>query len=408
MFKIAFWGGTMEFDPFSHEFFEDPYAVYRWLREEAPAYRNDKIGFWALSRHADVLAGHRDHKTFSSTHGLTLDQLTSEDYQAVATSIRSMIVMDPPEHDRMRKLVARSFTPRRIAGIEAMISDVMDEWLEPLMDLDSFDVVTDFAGPFPVEVISTLLGIPKPDRQQYRHWTDKVLEREPGSPFPTAEGIDAAIQSSAFIMELVAEKRRHPADDLISDLAATEVEREDGTTEALTDEEIAGFAGLIAAAGSETVTKLVGNGAVCFGENPDELTELTGDWSKLGGAVEEVLRYKAPSQYQGRFSVRDSEWHGVTIPAGQPVLLITGAANRDPEVYEDPDRFDIDRTQPMALGLGHGVHYCLGAHLAKLESRIAFRQLYSRWPDLEVDLDNVEYVHMSNVAGPASVRVSVV
>ncbi len=396
----------MEFDPFSREFFEDPYAVYRWLRDESPTYHNEKIGFWALSRHADVLAAHRDHQTFSSTHGLTIDQLTSDDYQAVATSIRSMIVMDPPEHDRMRKLVARSFTPRRIAGIEEIIRDVMDEWLDPLMDRDSFDVVTDFAGPFPVEVISTLLGIPKPDRQQYRHWTDKVLEREPGNPFPTAEGIAAAMASSAFIMELVAEKRRHPADDLISDLAATAVEREDGTTEALTDEEIAGFAGLIAAAGSETVTKLVGNGAVTFADNPDELAQLTGDWSKLGGAVEEVLRYKAPSQYQGRYSLVDSEWNGVTIPANQPVLLITGAANRDPDVYPDPDRFDIDRPQPVALGLGHGVHYCLGAHLAKLESRIAFEQLYTRWPGLQVDLDNVSYVQMSNVAGPASVPVS--
>lgn len=396
----------MEFDPFSYDFFEDPYATYAWLREEAPVYHNDQLGFWALSRHDDVVAAHRDYETFSSTHGLTIDQLTSDDFQAVANTIKSMIVMDPPEHTRMRKLVSRAFTPRRIAGIEDVVRQVMNEWLDPLMDRDAFDVVADFSGPFPVEVISTLLGIPKADRQQYRHWTDKTLEREPGNPFPTAEGIEASIASSQYIMGLVAEKRRHPGDDLITELTAVEVEREDGTMEALTDEEIAGFVGLIAAAGSETVTKLVGNGAVLFAENPGELAELTGDWSKLPGAVEEVLRYKAPSQYQGRFSLLDSTWHDVTIPAGQPVLLITGAANRDPRVYTDPDRFDIDRPQPMSVGLGHGIHYCLGAHLAKLESRIAFEQLYTRWPELQVDLDDVEYVHMSNVAGPARVPAS--
>ena len=350
----------------------------------------------------------RDHVTFTSTHGLTVDQLTNPDFQSVLGAARpSMIVMDPPDHTRMRKLVARSFTPKRIGAIEQTIRAVLDEWLDLLSDRGEFDAVKDFSGPFPIEVIGTIVGIPKADRQQIRHWTDKGLERETGNPFPTNEAIEAMIAGGQYYLDLVADKRTHPGDDLVSELIAAEVETDDGSMERLDDEQIAGFLGLIAAAGAETVTKLVGNGVVLFGENPDQLRQLQGDWSLLGQAVEEVLRYKAPSQYQGRFSLKDSEWHGVTIPAGQPVLLITGAANRDERAYPDPDAFDIDREQGMGVGLGHGIHYCLGAHLAKLESKIAFEQLYTRWPNLQVDLDNVKYVQMSNVAGPSSVPVSV-
>ncbi len=396
----------MEFDPFSKEFFEDPYGVYAWLRDNAPTYHNEQIGFYALSLYDDVVAAHRDFETFTSTHGLTVDQLTNKDFQQVMQNVRtSMIVMDPPDHTRLRKLVARSFTPKRIGGIEQIIRDVLDEWLDQLADRDGFDAVQDFSGPFPVEVISTILGIPKADRQQVRHWTDKSLEREIGNPFPTTAGIEASIAAGQYYADLVADKRRTPDDDLISELVASEVEREDGSFGGLTDDEIAGFIGLIAAAGSETVTKLVGNGVVLFGENPDELSQLRDDMHLLGPAVEEVLRYKAPSQYQGRFSLQDSEWNGVTIPAGEAVLLLTGAANRDERMYPDPDAFDIDREQGLGVGLGHGIHYCLGAHLAKLESKIAFEQLYTRWPDLQVDLDNVTYVQMSNVAGPSSVPV---
>jgi cytochrome P450 len=193
---------------------------------------------------------------------------------------------------------------------------------------------------------------------------------------------------------------------MIGHLLETEVEREDGTVDHLTDDEIAGFITLLTAAGSETVTKLIGNGVMLFAENPAELATIKANPAATPGAVEEVLRYKAPSQYQGRFSLRDREFHGVTIPAGNPVLVVTGAANRDPRAYVDPDRFDITREGPVAIGFGHGIHFCIGAHLARLESRIAFDELYRRWPDLQVDLDHVEWVHMSNVAGPASVPVT--
>ena len=396
----------MEFDPFSREFFENPFEVYRWLRDEAPVYHNADRGFWAVSRYQDCLEVHRDVGTFTSTHGLTLDQLTSADFREVTKGIDSMIMMDPPMHDRMRKLVSRAFTPRRIAEWGPVVETVIAAVLDELDGRGGFDVVKDFSGPFPVEVICSIVGVPAADRQQIRHWTDSLLERELGNPFPTAAGIEAAIASAAYMSELIADKRRHPSDDMIGHLVEAEIEREDGSVDHLSDEEIAGFISLLTAAGSETVTKLVGNGVLAFDENPGELAKITADPSRTAAAVEEVLRYRAPSQYQGRFSLRDREIGGVTIPAGNPVLIVTGAANRDPRAYDDPDRFDIDREAPLGIGFGHGIHYCIGAHLARLESRVAFDELYRRWPDVSVDHDGVQWVQMSNVAGPASVPVA--
>lgn len=397
----------MEFDPFSREFFESPDEVYRWLREEAPVYHNPDIGFWAVSRYHDCVEVHRDVAAFTSTHGLTIDQLTSSEFGEMTGLMNSMIMMDPPMHDRMRKLVSRAFTPRRIADWGPVVDEVIASVLDGLEGRDGFDVVKDFSGPFPVEVICAIVGIPAPDRQQIRHWTDSLLEREVGNPFPTAAGIEAAMASSAYYLELVADKRRHPSDDMIGHLVEAEVEREDGTVDHLSDSEIAGFISLLAAAGSETVTKLVGNAALIFTDNPDELARVKADPSLTGGAVEELLRYRPPSQYQGRFCVQDRTYHEVTIPAGSPVLVVTGAATRDPRAYDDPDRFDIQREGPLGITFGHGIHYCIGAHLARLESRVAIDEMYRRWPDLEVDRDAVEWVQMSNVAGPARVPVGV-
>ncbi len=397
----------MEFDPFSTEFFERPYEVYRWLRDEAPAYHNEDLGFWAVSRYDDCVEVHRDVATYTSTRGLTLDHLRSADFASIAERISSMIMMDPPMHERMRKLVSRAFTPRRIAEWEPVVRTVIGDVLDQLTGSASFDAVVDFSGPFPVEVICSIVGVPKADRQQIRHWTDAMLEREVGNPFPTSAGLDAAFASGAYMLALVTDKRRNPSDDMIGHLIDAEVERENGEVDHLSDDEIAGFVGLLTAAGSETVTKLVGNGVMTFAEHPDELAQLVADPSMAPAAVDEVLRYKAPSQYQGRYSRRDREWHGVTIPAGNPVLIVTGAANRDPRAYDDPDRFDIDRDAPLGISFGHGIHYCIGAHLARLEGTIAFSELYRRWPDLDVDLDSVGWVHMTNVAGPARVPVTI-
>jgi cytochrome P450 len=396
----------VEFDPFSRDFFEDPFTVYRWLRDEAPVYHNERIGFYAVSRYDDCIAVHRDVEAFTSTHGLTVDQLTDDDFQAVRGSIASMIMMDPPMHDRLRKLVSRAFTPRRVTAWEPIVRRVVTETLDRLGDRRSFDAVSDFAGPFPVEVICTIVGVPDGDRQQIRHWTDQLLEREVGSPFPTAAGIRAAIDSNSYLSQLVTDKRRHPSDDMIGHLVEAEIEREDGTVDHLVDDEIVAFVSLLTAAGSETVTKLVGNGVLAFDEHREQLRIVRDDPSATPGAVEEVLRYRAPAQYQGRYCVEDRTFEGGTIPAGNPVLVVTGAANRDERAYEDPERFDVRRTGPLGIGFGHGIHYCIGAHLARLEGRVAFDELYRRWPRLEVDRDAVEWVHMSNVAGPARVPVT--
>lgn len=385
----------MDFDPLSETFFDDPYDTYRWLRDEAPAYRNDHYGFWALSRYDDVVAAHRDWQTFSSTHGATIDQLT--DPRSPELYGGMLIFMDPPQHDRLRRLVSRVFTPKAVAELEPLVRGVITGYLTPLEGEPSFDLVADFAAPFPVEVISAILGVPEADRQQIRHWTDTMLSREPGDPKPTLEGMEAAMYQTAYLFDLAREKRRHPADDMLSGLVAT----------GLSDEEVAGFGGLLAAAGSETVTKLIGSGVVLFHRNPGEWEQVLADPGVLLTGVEEILRYWAPSQYQGRWSTAPSTWHGVTIPAEQPVLLVTGAANRDERAYEDPDRFDVDRPLQLSVGLGHGIHSCLGAALARLESRVAFEEIAQRWPRYEVDEAGLRRVHMSNVAGFSNVPVSV-
>lgn len=395
------------FDPYSETFFEDPWDVYRWMRDEAPVYHHPELDFYAVSRYEDCVEVHRDVAGFTSTRGVTLDQLRSARFGESVAQTGSIIMMDPPRHERMRKLVNRAFTPRRIAGWEPVAHRVICGFLDELRGAGSFDVVGDVSGPFPVEVISEILGVPAADRQQLRRWADGLLEREVGNPFPPASAMKAGAAFFGYMHDLVVDRRAHPGQGMIDDLIAAEVEAEDGTRQRLSDLDVAYFVALLTAAGAETVTKLVGNGVMTFAEHPDQLRKLREDPSLVGAAVEEVLRWRAPSQYQGRFSVADRRFHGVTIPAGHPVLIVTGAANRDPRAYEDPDRFDIERTGPMPISFGHGIHYCIGANLARLEGRIAFTELYRRWPDLRVDLDAVRFVHMTNVAGPSSVPVHV-
>lgn len=398
---------TPLFDPYSEVFFEDPWEVYRWMRDEAPVFHHPELDFYAVSRYEDCVEVHRDHATYTNTRGVTLDQLRSAAFGRTVERTGSIIMMDPPEHDRMRKLVNRAFTARRIAGWEPVARRVICGFLDDLAGAGSFDVVGDLSGPFPVEVISEILGVPREDRQQLRHWADGLLEREVGNPFPPESAMESAVAFFTYLHDLVVERRAHPGDGMIDDLIAAEVETDDGGRERLDDLEVSYFVALLTAAGAETVTKLVGNGVMTFAEHPDQLAALIAEPSSVGSAVEEVLRWRAPSQYQGRFSTAAREFHGVTIPAGYPVLIVTGAANRDPRVYDDPDRFDIARVQPMPISFGHGIHYCIGAHLARLEGQIAFTELYRRWPDLAVDLDGIRYVHMTNVAGPASVPVQV-
>ncbi len=391
-----------EFDPFSPTFFDDPYDTYRALRDEAPVYHNARYGFWALSRFDDVAAAHQDWRTFSSGHGVTLHDLRRDDFQPFG----SIIYLDPPAHERMRNLVSKAFTPRAIAALEPMIKHVVREHLDRLDRHARFDAVADFAALFPVEVISAMLGVPAGERQAVRLRTDAMLHREANDAGPTPEGMKAGLEQTRFFMQLAAQKRENPADDMISRLCEAELPSEDGP-QRLTDLEIASFVALLGAAGSETVTKLVGNGVVLFDRWPDQWADVVREPSHLPNAVEEILRYWAPSQYQGRFTTAPATFHGTTIPARVPVLLLTGAASRDERAFPDPDRFDVRRERNLALGFGYGVHSCLGAALARMESRIAFDELRIRHPRFRVDHGGTRRVHMTNVAGYSHVPIHV-
>jgi cytochrome P450 len=393
----------LEFDPFSDEYFNGPYDLYRRMRDDAPVYFNEQYRFWALFRYEDVCAAHKDWQTFSSAHGVDLSTLNTD--EAVIRMYHSIIMMDPPEHDRFRALVSRVFTPKAVTALEPMVREVIVSFLAEFDDADSFDAVADFSAPFPVEIISRMLGVPEEMRQQIRHWLDVGLHREPGRMDPTPEGIQAQIEGGQYWLGLTEEKRRNPTDDMMSRLTQVEVDRGDGEMTRLDNQEIAGFASLLGGAGAETVTKLVGNAVYLFSTYPDQYKKLIDDPGRAPAAVEEILRYYPPSQYQGRYSVRESTWNGVTIPAGFPTILITGSATRDERFYDEPDVFNIDRTPTLALGLGYGIHSCLGAALARMESRIAIEELATRWPHYEVDEAGLARVQMSNVAGYSNVPV---
>ncbi len=393
----------VEFDPFSSEFFDDPYDLYRRMRDHAPVYFNEKYGFWALFRYEDVCRAHKEWQTFSSSHGVDLSTLSKP--PELIRQLHSIIMMDPPDHDRLRALVSRVFTPRAVTSLEPMIREVITTFIEPFDDAEEFDAVADFSAPFPVEIISRMLGVPEGDRQQIRHWLDIGLHREPGQMDPTPEGIEAQMQSSAYFQQLVADKRVHPGDDMITRLIEVEVDRGDGERTRLDDGEIAGFMGLLGGAGAETVTKLVGNAVVLFHRNPEQWRKVLDDRSRVPGAVEEILRYWPPSQYQGRFAVREAEYSGVTVSPGHPTILITGSATRDERFYDEPDVFDVERPPSLSIGFGYGIHSCLGAALARMESRIAIEELAKRWPSYEVDESRCGRVHMSNVAGYSNVPV---
>jgi cytochrome P450 len=394
---------AVEFDPFSSTYFDDPSEVYRRLRDEAPVYFSQQYGFYALSRFDDVVSAHRDWKGFSSTHGVDLSTLTKD--PEVIGQLKSLITMDPPEHDRMRALVSRVFTPRAVTALEPMVREVITDFLDPLVEQGHFDLVADFSAYFPVEIISRMLGVPAGERQQIREWLDLLLHREPGDMEIPKAGQEAGIEMGTYFYGITAAKRAEPADDMLSRLTQVTVDRGDGTETGLDDVEIAGFATLLGGAGAETVTKLVGNAGVLFADNPDQWDRVKADPTRVAPAVEEILRILPPSQYQGRFSMEDREFEGGTIPAGHPVLLITGAATRDPRQFERPDEFDIDRPPSVAIGLGHGIHSCLGAALARMESRIAIEELATRFDRLEIDRDGLRRVHMSNVAGYRNVPV---
>jgi cytochrome P450 len=390
------------FDPFSSDFFNAPYATYRRMRDEAPVYYSEKYDFYALTRHADVVAAIKDSDTFSSSRGVDLEMVQS------GNPVPPLIIMmDPPEHRRMRNLVNKVFTPRAVERQRQLVVEQIDRFLAAV-NPDEFDVVQDFSALFPVEVITRMLGVPAELRQQVRLLLDKMLEREYGNVATPEEGVQAGIETGLMYYNIIQERRADPQDDMISDLIAVEVER-DGVATKLDDIEIAAFASMLGGAGAETVTKLVGNAVVTFAEHPDQWQMLLDDRSRIPAAVEELLRWEAPAQYLVRYSMRDVELHGTTIPAGNPVLLCLGSANRDERAFADADTFDInrDRSQAQNLGLGYGTHSCLGAALARMESTLALDKLLDHMPRYTLVHDGLRRVAMTNVIGWNNVPVRV-
>ncbi|MBI3217215.1 MAG: cytochrome P450 [Mycobacterium sp.] len=391
------------FDPFSDEYFNDPYDTYLRMQEDAPVYYSAKHDFYALTRHEDVSAALKDHETYSSSRGCDLSMVQSDEPPQ-----KSIIFMDPPEHRVLRSLVNKAFTPRAIQSQRETVEELVDHYLG-LVDPDDFDVVRDFSGPFPVEVITRMAGVPEEYRQQVRHWIDTSLAREPGNIGYTEAGMQAAIESAMYYYSLAQERRANPQDDMISRLIAAEIVGEDGQVRRLDDIEICGFASLLGGAGAETVTKLLGSAVVTFARHPEQWQKLLDDRSKVPAAVEEMLRFDGPVHYNVRYTLREARLHGTTIPAGKPVFLMKAAANRDPRAFTDAHIFDIDRdrTQAQNLGFGYGIHSCLGAALARLETQIALERLLDFMPRYQVNWDGLTRVRMQNVAGYHHVPVTV-
>ncbi|OBK94227.1 cytochrome [Mycobacterium asiaticum] len=392
------------FDPFSEDFFNSPYETYCRMRAEAPVYYSAEYDFYALTRHEDVAAAFKDHQTYSSAYGVDLAQVRKGE----VTKHGSIIAMDPPAHRRMRGLLNKVFTPRAIQALRPLVTQVVDKYLSRV-DPDGFDFVQDFSALFPVDVMTTMQGVPEQDRQQIRLWIDDLLHRAPGEVEMGEAGLKSAVDMAIYYYRLTKQRRENLGGDLLSRLIRAEIERENGEIAPLDNIEITEFATLLGGAGAETVTKLIGNAAVVFARNPGQWRKLLEDRSKVPLAVEELLRYEAPAQYNVRRSTCEVSLHGETIPAGKPVFLVGGSANRDPLAWTDPDTFEIDRdrTQAQNLGLGYGIHSCLGAALARLESTIALERMLEFMPRYQVDWAGCQRVNMQNVAGWSNVPVRV-
>jgi cytochrome P450 len=392
---------TIEFDPYAYEFHEDPYPMYERLREEAPLYHNAEMGFWAISRHADVIDGFRDVTRLSSSHGVSLDPMASGPH---AYKTMSFLAMDQPMHGRMRALVSRGFTPRRVAQLEPRIREIARGYLAKLQDDQPFDFIRDFAGRLPMDVISELIGVPVQDRDELRIKSDLLVHREEGVQDVPPEGIAAAMDLVVYYSEMLAERRARPTDDLTSALLEAEI---DG--DRLNDDEIIGFLFLMVVAGNETTTKLLGNAWYWAWRNPEQRNKVFADPSRIPTWVEETLRYDTSTQLLARISTCDIELHGGVIPAGDRVVLLVGSANRDPRVFSSPDTYDLDRPEPLPqiASFGFGRHFCLGASLARLEAQVALQELVSAVSSYEIDEAATKRVHSVNVRGFASLPSTV-
>jgi cytochrome P450 len=379
-------------DPFDEEIDTDPHPTWRRMRDEAPVYRNEQYDFYALTRYHDVEAAHRDPATFSSARGTVLEMMGHD-----LSSTGQIIFLDPPAHTELRHLVSRAFTPRHTAQLEDRVRGFCADMLDAQSGKPGFDYLQDFGAKLPSMVISSLLGVPEQDRETFRHLVEGIFHIEPGVGMVNEQSMAAGQKLHEYLGGILDDRRSSPQDDLLTSLAQAGLSRRASTD----------FANLLLAAGTETVGRLLGWAAVVLAAHPDQRAELAADHTLIPKAVEELLRYEAPSPVQGRMTTRDVELHDTVIPVDSKVLLITGAAGRDERAYPDADRFDIHREHHNHVSFGYGIHFCVGAALARLEGRVALEETLKRFPTWEVDHDRAVRLHTSTVRGYSKVPIVV-
>jgi cytochrome P450 len=380
------------YDPYDVDINADPYPTYARLLAEAPAYHNGRYDFWALSRHADVEEALVDWRTFSNTRSDILDIIRS----GVELPPGVILFEDPPVHTMHRGLMSRVFTPRRMAALEDQVREFCVRCLDPLVGSSGFDIIAELGSMLPMRVIGMLLGIPEQDQVAVRNRTDANLRTVPGRPMQVKQENVARGDHFADYIEWRAE---HPSDDLMTQLLNAEFEDEHGDKRTLTRQEVLTYTAVLAGAGNETTGRLIGWLAKVLAEHPDQRREVVEDRSLIPRVIDETLRFEPTGHATARYVMHDIEVHGTTIPAGSPVLLLLAAANRDPRRYTDPDRYDIHRPDIQHLTFGYGLHFCLGANLARLEGRVALDELLTRFPEWDVDYEGMKLAPTSTVRG---------
>jgi cytochrome P450 len=383
------------YDPYDFEIDSDPYPIWKQLRDEVPLYYNEKFDFFALSRFDDVEDGLKDPRTYSSAKGSILELIKS-DFEIPPGSI---IFEDPPGHTLHRGMLSRVFTPKKMAAIEPQVREFCAHTLDPLVGEGGFDFITDLGAHMPMRVIGMLLGIPEEDQQNLKEQIDAGLRLDDDGTMPGADKIASAHDTQLGFADYIDWRAEHPSDDLMTELLHAEYEDLDGVKRRLTRDEVLNYVQLIAAAGNETTTRLIGWTGKVLADHPDQRRELAENRDLVPNAIEEVLRYEAPSPVQARLVMNDVEHYGQKVPEGSAILLINGSANRDERRFENGDSFDIHRKIDHHLSFGYGIHFCLGASLARLEGRVALDEVLQRFPDWEIDWENAHQARTSTVRG---------
>jgi cytochrome P450 len=382
------------YDPWDVDLNTDPYPMFRRIREKAPLYYNAEHDFYALSRFDDVNRTLVDHQTFSSARGVVLEVIKAN----IEIPRGLLIFEDPPVHDIHRSLLSRAFTPRKINALEPMIREFTQRCLDPLVGGDRLDFVRDLGAIMPMRVVGMLFGIPEDYQRRVQEDGEKFVRTKRGGRM--TDNREAKLGDGEVFADFIDWRTSHPADDLTTELLNAEFEDETGTTRKLHRDELLMFMKVVAVAGSETTTRLIGWSGKLLSEHPDQRRQLVDDRSLLPGAIEELLRFEPPALQAARYVTRDIEFHGTTVPAGSALLTLIGAANRDQRRFgDDAETFNVTRVPRQHLTFGVGAHYCLGNALARIEGRIALDEIMNRFPDWEVDLDAAIFSSSSAVRG---------